>query len=118
MLPCSPCEQVRTDWPCSESTAATAHPRTASPRTRHRLRTPGHAMDNQSPEVAHGATEPPEPAFEEPTTAAVDGSRPSPEMALNAATRQLAQVNAALTELQVASERSETTVLMLERINA
>jgi len=39
-------------------------------------------------------------------------------MALNAVNRRLAQVHAALTELQAASERRATTVRMLERINA
>jgi WD40 repeat protein/serine/threonine protein kinase len=42
----------------------------------------------------------------------------SPLTALNSVNRQLAKVNAALTELSFASERRETTALMLARLNA
>lgn len=54
----------------------------------------------------------------DPAPEVIDDTKSSPLTALNAFNRQLASVNAALTELQVASERSETTTLMLARINA
>jgi len=66
----------------------------------------------------HGYAEPPRPALEEPTTRTADGLKDNPEAALSAVNRQLANVNAALTELQIASERRETTAHMLGRINA
>jgi WD40 repeat protein/serine/threonine protein kinase len=47
----------------------------------------------------------------------VHDAKPSPLTALNALNRQLAKMNAALTELHFASERSEATSLMLARIN-
>ena len=53
-----------------------------------------------------------------PTPELVPDAKPSPLTALNSVTRQLAKVNVALTELRFASERRETTALMLARINA
>jgi chromosome segregation ATPase len=71
-------------------------------------------MEDRSPEAFHCDDE----VAPEPTTEVVDTRKSSIEMALNAVNRRLAQVNAALTELQAASERRATTVRMLERINA
>jgi serine/threonine protein kinase len=56
--------------------------------------------------------------LEGPAPEVIDDTKPTPLTALNAVNRQLASVNAVLTELQVASERSETTALLLKRINA
>jgi len=65
----------------------------------------------------HGDTELSEPVLEGPAAEVIDDTKSSPLTALNAVNRQLASVNAALTELQIASERRETTALMLARIN-
>jgi serine/threonine-protein kinase len=66
----------------------------------------------------HGDSELSEPVLEELASAVGDDTKSSPLTALNAVNRQLRNVNAALTELQGASEQRETTALMLERINA
>ena len=53
----------------------------------------------------------------EPPGEPIDDTKPSPLMALGAVNRQLAKVNAALRALWAASERRETTTLMLEQFN-
>jgi len=66
----------------------------------------------------HGDTEFSELALEVPSSKISDDTKSSPWMALKAVNRQLANVNAALTILQIAAEQRTTTTLMLERINA
>jgi serine/threonine-protein kinase len=66
----------------------------------------------------HEGTELLEPVHESPPPEIIDDTKSSPSAALHAVHRQLTNMNAALTELQIASERRETTALMLERLNA
>ena len=74
--------------------------------------------DRLSEAPRHGDTELSELAPEVPAPKVIDDTKSSPWMALKAVNRQLANVNAALTILQIAAEQRTTTTLMLERFNA